>query len=102
MSRFVTYRCKNTGVVANGFDDDFLCENWKERVFFLTKDAGGVVYDWEDVTGDTVIIHGDAGYMIEESCLDSVGTIHEATSQDLQQAEQEREAQSFHNHFAKE
>jgi hypothetical protein len=99
MSRFVIYKCKKCGAVAQGFDDDFLSEGWKDRVVFLTPVTECDEYEWEEIKEFPKTIHGDSGYMIDGTYFDSVETIHEATSEDLRKGADEREAKSFYDHF---
>lgn len=97
MNEFMkAYRCSVCGGKAFGFQSDIDSGNWDSVAFEKATCADGCTLKMVFSISSTV--HGEAGWMVDETMLDSIGSIHDDESQRIREAEYERETKEYQKH----
>ncbi len=92
------WRCTVCGEEILAFEEDVI--NGRDTCFAIVKERSHLdhkcvfepIETWQNST-----IHGEAGWMTEGTMLDSMSTIHDGESQNIQEAEGFRELKQLND-----
>lgn len=95
---FKHFKCKLCDAIIVAFEDDVERNNEKSYGIVHQSAKKCEKHEWEEIVMPITVMHGEAGFMTQEIIFDSINTIHEQSSREIQIAEDEREAKAFLDH----